>query len=456
MNQAKLLMPIKIVLLFFTVSFVLLSNMNAMASQNDMQRTLVYNARNPVNRPVFAQPKTAQQAIQSPATVSVPSIQPADASVGAPVEITPVIAPVSIAPVQTNQPVNAPIEIEEPETPNQQIQPFTIPAASSTQITVPTPQMAPTIAPVIVPQENPAQQVTIPATSATQFTIPATQTTPTATPVVVSPVVNATQQITVPVTVPDASTTQVTVPTAIPVTAPTSIPTVIPPTQQVAVSTPTTTTQVQGMASGEIISLNDRIAQLYAQMQNAQGKTFDARTNATFGASLVDVFNESVETQSFTIQLLRAAATTPLLNADQRNYVLQTMIPNLDQIDDTTKSITPTATALAPEIAAIPPGHFKAVKTKKAATKKSKKDKTSATQQNNAAPTTPAPSGKKKSKKGKNAHTPPAEAVAGVVIATPVAPAATSTSAVAASATTKSTGKKKKKSRAAAASPTCN
>ena len=86
--------------------------------------------------------------------------------------------------------------------------------------------------------------------------------------------------------------------------------------------------------------LSSRIKQLYASIQNSQNQTFDGETYAQFGATLVSTFNEAVEIQSYIIQLLNAAASTPLLNADQQNYVRQNMIPSLDQIDESTKPIS--------------------------------------------------------------------------------------------------------------------
>jgi hypothetical protein len=95
----------------------------------------------------------------------------------------------------------------------------------------------------------------------------------------------------------------------------------------------------------QAFDLNDRIQNLYTTMEiakNAQqvsGQLYDAETYASFGASLVNIFNEAVTTDSFMKQLLHAATTTPLLNADQQAYVQNVMIPNLDQIDTTTKPI---------------------------------------------------------------------------------------------------------------------
>lgn len=94
--------------------------------------------------------------------------------------------------------------------------------------------------------------------------------------------------------------------------------------------------------------LNSRIKELYSAMQGAQNQVYDAATYAKFGSALVGVFKEAIETQSYMIQLLNAASSTPLLNADQRKYVVQTMIPNLDLIDESTKPLAPASVAKQP------------------------------------------------------------------------------------------------------------
>lgn len=102
-----------------------------------------------------------------------------------------------------------------------------------------------------------------------------------------------------------------------------------------------------------VVDLNTKIKQLYSTMQSAQNKTYDAATYANFGASLVSVFNEAVETQSYMIQLLNAASATPLLNAEQQNYVRNAMIPNLDQIDESTKPLPAGKTGKVPSRAEV-------------------------------------------------------------------------------------------------------
>lgn len=116
------------------------------------------------------------------------------------------------------------------------------------------------------------------------------------------------------------------------------------PVQQVSASGPVAPEVVSSaMPMPVMTDLNSRIKELYSAMQGAQNKMYDAATYAKFGSALVSVFNEAVETQSYMIQLLNAASGTPLLNAEQQNYVRQTMIPNLDQIDETTKPLAPQA-----------------------------------------------------------------------------------------------------------------
>jgi hypothetical protein len=78
------------------------------------------------------------------------------------------------------------------------------------------------------------------------------------------------------------------------------------------------------------------IKTLYAQMQTAQGNTYDAQTQGAFGTSLVEAFNQIVELQSYMSQLLIAAEDTPLLNEAQQQYVRDVMMPNLDQVSSTT------------------------------------------------------------------------------------------------------------------------
>ena len=87
-------------------------------------------------------------------------------------------------------------------------------------------------------------------------------------------------------------------------------------------------------------SLEDSIKGLYLQMQQANGKTFDAATQGSFGASLVEAFNNVVEIQSYMSQLLKAAEETPLLNEAQQRYVRDVMIPNLDQVSEATPTKT--------------------------------------------------------------------------------------------------------------------
>lgn len=81
-------------------------------------------------------------------------------------------------------------------------------------------------------------------------------------------------------------------------------------------------------------TLEDAIKAHYQQIQDAQGKTFDANTQGAFGASLVEVFNNVLEIQSYMSQLLTAAETSPLLNAAQQKYVRDVMMPGLDQVSE--------------------------------------------------------------------------------------------------------------------------
>lgn len=174
------------------------------------------------------------------------------------------------------------------------------------------------------------------------------------------------------------------------------------------------------------LDLNDRIKQLYNTMEaaqrgsNVQGQLYDADTYASFGASLVNIFNEAVTTESYMVQLLNVATTTPLLNADQRAYVQQVMIPNLDQIDEHTKPIKEdkknsksdkkkrsqvsiTGTLKTPEATPIIPA-----KSKKSKKKRAKKRAQSSTTETSTIPSTQPPStsssSSEKNQKSKDTH----------------------------------------------------
>ena len=162
--------------------------------------------------------------------------------------------------------------------------------------------------------------------------------------------------------------------------------------------------------------LSSRIKQLYSSMQKAQNQTFDEATYANFGASLVNTFNEAVEIQSYMIQLLNAAESTPLLNNDQQNYVRQTMLPNLDQIDESTKPLTHVGkSAPAGGTTQRTPASSK----KKAKNKKGKTGATTGTAGSTAS------AGKKKGKKGASTNTDTTGTVTVVPVNTPADNAAT-------------------------------
>ena len=89
------------------------------------------------------------------------------------------------------------------------------------------------------------------------------------------------------------------------------------------------TNTVAALPGDDIINT---IKGLYAQMQQNQTATVDTQIQASFGASLVEVFTQATQIQSFMIKLLKAAKTTALLDAAQQAYVVNTMIPGLNQV----------------------------------------------------------------------------------------------------------------------------
>lgn len=254
----------------------------------------------------------------------------------------------AITPVQTVPATAAAIPVAAPTAP------AAVPNATTAQVSVlgaqanniqhqiVIPATTPQAIPVEINTEEQSSSALMPiaSASATTVTAPSIPTNNEANTVIPQILPVATQQIATtaaPVISPNiASATQnaMTIPTNQNIQQATtqfSIPTVSVP----STATPTQVTQANTNQS----SLNDRIKHLYSMMDDAQGKVFDAQTYANFGASLVETFNEAVETQSYMIQLLTAASSTPLLNPDQHNYVRQVMIPNLDQIDEDTKPI---------------------------------------------------------------------------------------------------------------------
>ncbi len=198
-----------------------------------------------------------------------------------------------------------------------------------------------------------------------------------------------------------------------------SLQTLLAPTINTAVesTTPAIPAVQAAVEKNTPADLSSRIKQLYSSMQNAQNQAFDETTYANFGASLVNTFNEAVEIQSYMIQLLNAAESTPLLNAAQKNYIRQTMLPNLDQIDESTKPLTHVGKS-------APAGGAKH-STPASSKKKAKKKKGKKAITKDAAGSTLAPAGKKKSKKGASTNTDTTGTVTVVPVNTPAHDGAT-------------------------------
>lgn len=222
-----------------------------------------------------------------------------------------------------------------------------------------------------------AQQLTVaPAPVATQpavvqavqpFAIPAQ-------PVAVAGAPLTTAAVAMPVsTIPAAPVAPAA--TATVLSVPSSIPTA-PVAQATYAQVPVATQAAQpSFAAATVNNLEENIKALYSQMQDAQGRTFDAQTQGAFGAKLVETFNDVVEIQSYMNQLLAVAQETPLLNDAQHQYVRDAMIPNLDQVSD--KEPAKTLDQAVAETTPVAPGKAKkpALATEAAKKKKTKKGK---------------------------------------------------------------------------------
>lgn len=329
-------------------------DMSASNAQIDIQRQLISRAR-------------AQDSITTSPIISVP----------APTGITPTVTTptVSAAAIASQQGVVTPniatpnVETVTPAAANQALLSTPLIAATPTSPTITSasqiqqvPATAPQITTPISSTQAPTVTPQVNSTSVPAVTVPTVQVT--STPVAQQPqAVTTTSSIAMP-TAP-ASTTPINFPIAknegvvpaLPLAVAPSVNNIQqPPTlyfqpepTQVTSSVPVENTArsaasqaSQGTATTDqmnSLDLSERIKMHYAAMEDAQGKTYNAETYAAFGASLVNLFNEAVTIESYMVQLLNKALSTPLLNPDQQAYVRDVMIPNFDQIDEKTKPI---------------------------------------------------------------------------------------------------------------------